>query len=214
MIKMCLYIILLLLIFFLSIQGITYCFKYAQKKIKVLCSIPFMLIVLQVSIQLIMIFINNIGLIYYFRFIYYIPFLSMPIIAMVSTYIFARSDKFKFNFIIIIASIITLIYILMLTRLDISIRLWGNLTYQVVSNNNIYEFLTCLILNCIFLFIAFRLVNRKLRNKIGLIFILISSIVSICETIFAYTGLNIFPQSLIGLSLWIITTNYALSRLK
>lgn len=81
-------------------------------------------------------------------------------------------------------------------------------------NNKNIQYGIYLILNTLFLFTAIIFMENKNINKLGVRMIIASSAAVIIETLLEASGITLFPTVLFGDILWIITIDYALSKLR
>lgn len=208
------YLILLLLIFVLLYKGISFSMKFAPAKIKLLSIFAFILLTLRYIALLIFLASQTIKYLYLFKPIIFLNLLCIPILALISIYILARKDKLKLSYFIIVSTIILLLYILTVTKLQVNIEIYRNLGYKMYfSNYKLIEGIY-LIINTIFFFSAILLLSNSITNRFGMWLALISALIAMLEIIVKTLGISLFPMLILGDIFWIITVVYALFKLK
>ncbi|SKA84185.1 hypothetical protein SAMN05428976_106136 [Clostridium sp. USBA 49] len=208
------YLSILLLTFILIYYGLNFGYKYAPFKIKILSVGAFISLALRYIALLIFLINKNIRNMYLLKPIIFLNFISIPILAMISIYIYSRNNKFKFNYCIIFSIILSIFYIFIIFNFQVNINSIKELGYSMefINNNLIYGIF--LILNTLYLFSAIVLLGFKNINTIGICLLLISSIVEIFEIIIKICGIGIFPVPIVGDIFFILCADYALYKLK
>lgn len=208
------YLILLLLIFVLLYKGISFSMLFAPAKIKLLSVFSLILLALRYIAVFIFLTSQTIKYLYLFKPIIFLNLLCIPILALISIYILARKDKLKLSSFIIVSTIILLLYIFAITKLQVNIEIYKNLGYRMYfSNYNLVEGVY-LIINTIFFFSAILLLINNITNRFGMWLTLVSGLVVMLEIILKTLGINIFPMLIFGDIFWIITAVYSLYKFK
>lgn len=208
------YLSLLLLIFILVFTAISYCLNHAPIKIRVLLLGIFTFLSLRYAALIMLLIIKNIKYLYLLKPLIFLNFMGMPMLAVISTYILARSDKFKFNYCLVICVILTVLYIIAVVRFPVNIMSLGSLGYSMCFINKDIIFGYYLIINTVFLFQAIVLLGHKNANKLGLWLVISAAFVAIIEILARYMNIDFIPSCLFGDILWLATSIYALNKLK
>jgi hypothetical protein len=208
------YVTLLLLVFILLYYGISYSLKFAPLKIKILSLSALSLICLRYAALIILLFSPNIKNLYLLKPFTFLNLLTIPVLASAAIYILFRNDKIKFNYCLILAGVLFSCYIFLISKFSVNIEIFRNLGYIMYFNNKNIQYGIYLILNTLFLFTAIIFIENKNINKLGVRMIIASSAAVIIETLLEASGITLFPTVLFGDILWIITIDYALSKLR
>lgn len=208
------YVILLLLVFVLLYYGISYSLKFAPLKIKILSLSALSLISLRYVALIILLFSANIKNLYLLKPLTFFNLLAVPVLALTAIYILFRNDKINFNYCLILSAVLVPLYILLILNISINIEIFKNLGYIIQFNNKNIQYGIYLIINTIYLFTAVIFIDNKNANKLGVKLIMLSSLAVIVETILNTSGIALFPYLIFGDILWIITIDYALSKLR
>lgn len=208
------YLSLLLLIFMLIFTGINYTLKHAPIKIRVLFLSIFALLSLRYAALIIFLTSKNIKYLYLFKPLIFLNLMCMPILAVISIYILARSDKFKFNYCLGICGFLIVLYIFAIIKFPVNIITLGNLGYSMCFINKDIVLGYYLIINTVFLFEVIVLLGYKNTNKLGMWMVLAASLTAIAETLARYMNIDLIPACVFGDILWIGASIYALNKLK
>lgn len=208
------YLILLLVMSLILYKGIELSFRYAPLKIKYLSIGILFAMVLRYIILGVMLVVKNIKYLYILKPIYFINLFVVPIAALIIIYILARNDKIKINFILIFLPILLFAYIIMLYKLPGYTILNANFGYNMYLDRQIIVYGIYIIINTIILFGTILLLDNRFANKPGLILVLVSTVVTIVEVLLKLNGIILLPSIIIGDMTWMLTLNYAISRLK
>jgi hypothetical protein len=200
--------------FLLTYFGISCSFKFAPLKIKVLSLSALAVVSFRYIALIIFLVTPNIKNLYLLKPFMFLDLLCLPVLAIVSTYIFGSNDRIKFNYCIIISILFLLAYTAAVVILPINIKIYGSLGYIMSFNNELLVYGIYLIINTIFLFTAMLFLGNKISNKLGVWFVLASAFTVIAELITRTSGLSILPAVLFGDIIWVITADYALYKLK
>lgn len=208
------YLILLLLIFVLLYKGISLSINFAPTKIKLLSIFAFILLPLRYMAVFIFLISKTIKYLYILKPIIFLNLLCIPILAMVGIYIFARKDRIKLSYFIIVSTMMLLLYILAITKLQVNIEIYKNLGYRMYFLNNNLIVGIYLAINTIFFFSSLILLGNSITNRLGMWLTLVSSLVVMLETTVNILGISLLPMLILGDVFWIITADYALFKLK
>ena len=208
------YLIILLFMALLCLEGLIICLMYAPIKIRILMSGVFIGLFLKFISLLCFSIIGNIRYLYIFEPIYFIGLLCVPTGAIIMLYIFIRQTKVKIIYVAIFIMILLAMYVLCIIKLDVNIQ---------INKYNIYlmyfdkQFLVDIIygsINLVLLGLAFIYNKKNGSIKLGLKMVMISSSVTIAEIICSTIGINIFSENIIGDLFWCITIIYGILKLK
>jgi hypothetical protein len=194
--------------------GISFSVKFAPAKIKILSLAVLIILSFRYIALLIFLITENIKSLYLLKPFIFLNLLCIPIFAVITIYIFARNDKIKFNFSIIAAIVLLLIYVAAIIKLSANIEVYENLGYIMSFKNYILVDGIYLFLNTMIFFMAIVLLGDKNANKLGMWLIIASTFVVIFELITRFCGITILPAILFGDMMWIISVDYALYKLK
>lgn len=208
------YLSMLLLMFILIYYGLNFAYKYAPFKIRFLSFGALIALSLRYIALLIFLISKNIKYIYFLKPLIFSNLLGLPVLVMISIYIYARNDKLKFNYCITASVMLIILYTAAILKLPVNISSIGELGYSMTFINNNLVYSAFLILNTIFLFAAITLLSFKNINLLGMWLVFLSSAVEVFEIIIRAWGMEVFPSLIIGDICFIICINYALYKLK
>ena len=214
MINIYLYPALIIISLLFIFIGIYLSWGFAPKKIKVFSIILFFLLTLRYIILEIFIFRNNIIFLYVFKPLFFINYLCIPMVALVSIYITMRNEKIKFSGIFPLFLVFFLLYFIVIYILPCSIKLSENYGYNIYLINSSFIKLFDVLVNVFFLVIAVNLLYKKHLDIRGIYLIIVASLLSTIEAILPINSGEIFQQNLLSNFIWIITFVYALNKLK
>jgi hypothetical protein len=208
------YLALLLLMFLQIYYGVSCCVRFAPLKIRSISLTANIALSLRYIALLIFLVIGNIKNLYFLKPLMFLNLLCLPVLAIIAIYIYARNDKIKFNYCIILASLLLVIYIAAIIKLPVSIEIYGSLGYIMSFYNQFLVYGTYLIFNTVVFFCAVIFLGNKPSNKLGMWLVLASALVAMFEVIVRTSGVSILPAVLFGDVIWIVTVDYALYKLK
>jgi hypothetical protein len=188
--------------------------KFAPSKIRIVSSAALTIVSFRYIALLIFLITKNIRNLYLLKPLLYLNLLCIPVLALVSIYILARNDKIKFDYCMVIAAILMIIYTIAMVKLPVHIEVYKNYGYIMSMHNNKLAYGTYLIINTIFFFGSLSFIGNKNSNKPGMWLVLSSAFITSAELIIAVLGLHIIPAVLFGDILWIITVAFALNKLR
>jgi hypothetical protein len=208
------YLVILLFITLLCLEGLSISLMYTPIKIRILISGVFIGLFLKFVLLLCFSIIKNIRYLYLFEPIYFIGLLCIPTGALIVLYIFIRQTKVKVLYIIAFSIIFLAMYIFCIINLDVNIQ---------INKYNIYfmyfdkQFLINIVygaLNLAFLVFAFLNIKNAGSIKLGLNMVMVSSTITIAEIVCSTIGIKVFSENIFGDLFWCITIIYAISKLK
>lgn len=208
------YLTLLLIVLLILYKGMELSVKYAPLKIKYVSIGVLLAMTLRYISLFVMLFMKNIKYLYVLKPIFFINLIAIPISALIILYILARNDKIKLSFVFILFPVFLIVYIIMLYKLPCYIVLNANFGYNMFIDKQIIVFGIYIIINTLILFGSILLLDNKYTNKPGLILVIVSALVTIVEVLLMLNGIKLLPSVIIGDLTWILTLDYAISRLK
>lgn len=207
------YSIASVLIIVLSCIGINLCLKKVPAKIRILGIVIFCAFILRSASLIYFYAAENIKYLFYLKSIYFLNFAFIPICALTLLYILWRNDKINFSAIYIISAIILGIYIAFIIKAEayIKLNLFG--TYSMLFNK--YLFYNIFIgINALIFFIVIIIWNKNTQNKLGIYFMLISSMVNIVEYLLFISNMYYMPECIFGDLSWVITSILIINKFK
>lgn len=208
------YLALLLLMFLLIYYGVSCSVRFAPLKIRIISLAALAALGARYIALLIFLITGNIKNLYLLKPLMFLNLLCLPVLAIISIYICARNDKIKFNYCIISASLLLVLYIAAIIKLPVSIEIYGSLGYIMCFYNELLVYGIYLIINTIFFFKAVVFLGNKTSNKLGMWLVLVAVLTVIIEVIVKSSGVSILPSILFGDVIWIFAADYALYKLK
>jgi hypothetical protein len=200
--------------FLLLYYGLSSSVRFAPLKIRIISLAALAALGTRYIALIIFLISGNIKNLYLLKPLMFLNLLCLPVLAIISIYIYARNDKIKFNYYIISASLLLFIYIAAIIKLPVSIEIYGNLGYVMRFYNELLVYGIYLIFNTIFFFIAVVFLGNKTSNKLGMWLIFVASLIVIIEIIVKSIGVSMLPSILFGDIIWILAADYALYKLR
>lgn len=207
------YLIILLLMIFIIYDGFNKTTKYAPNKIKLICSVIFILLTLRYVCLIYMFFADNIAYLYFFKPVFFLNFIYIPLGILVTTYILMRNDKIKFSFIFLIAVILGGVYLYLIYNLPIRISIGSFDGYYMQFVNKNIVFIPYIILNLILLGLIWTFCLNRMK-KTGRVLLLLSCSLVIIEASLIMLGFGFIEHIVISDVVGIFALNYSIERLK
>lgn len=198
---------------FIIYNGFKNNLKKSPHKIKLICIFVFSIMFIRYLILLGFFFVQNIRYLYLFKYEYFLNLLAIPIIGLIVIYIFMRDYKVKFSLIFPITIMLTILYGFLVNMCDLIVKVDIIYGYYMRLENSVYIYIGYMIINVILITLIINIYKPNL-DKRGIIFIVVSSMVTILETLLFIIGKEIFIELIIGDILWMLTLNYGISKLK
>lgn len=205
------YSFLLMLIFFILYKSIYFCKMAVPSKIKLLSLCALGALAIRYIAVLVLFLINNIKYLYLLKSIYLLNYICIPVIALTAMYILGRSDKIKFNVVYTIAGSIVILYVVSMIFSISSVRL-TEFGYTIRIAEPRYFIYGYILLNVLLVVIAAMLLKKKHINKFGIYLAFITAVAATVELILMAIGVNIFPQNVIGDTMWLVVYAYAIGQ--
>ena len=207
------YILIVFIIFILMIEAL-YISKFSPNKIKAAAIIVITIILLRAISLIILSLSHNIKHLYLLKPIFFLNFISIPLLSLIALYIFIRKDNINFSYIFIIAAILAGLYGIMIYKCPALVQTNEIYGYTMILTKDLYLYWIYVILNTIILFLTIALSSNKNINKLGISMIIFAALITIIEFILWIIGIRILAENVIGDMLWSITIVYALSKVR
>ena len=210
MINIYVYPFFIIFSFFLIYIGVIRAMKFAGLKIKIFSILIFFSLICRYLSLTILMTSKNIILLYMLKPFFYLNYLSIPIISMITIYIIMRNEKFNFNNIFIVSLVFILLYCGMIYLMPSYIKLSNYYGYKMYLQSPEYFYLFKAFINTLFLIFAIRLLDRSYLDKKGIYLIIVAAILAIVEIVLTILGLRIFQENVLSDFSWILVFIYAL----
>jgi hypothetical protein len=207
------YLISILVTLLIICEGLKDNFKYAPNRIKFICTGIFAAMLLRYGSIIIFTISEDMRYLYLLKPLYFLNFLCILIAALTSIYILMRNDKIKFLYMFPLSLILILIYGYLIYKYPARLGLNIIYGYHIEFIGNPYIYIGYMLMNVFFIILSMNIYRANIDKK-GIIFIVSASIGTILETMLYVLGKGIFIHLIIGDLLWMVTLNYAISKLK
>jgi len=205
-------LILILVTMLIIYKGFKNTIKYAPNRIKFICTGIFAAMFLRYCSILVLTISKDMRYLYLLKPIYFLNLLCILIAALTSMYILMRNDKIKFLYMFPLSLILVLIYGYLIYKYPARLSLDIIYGYYIEFIGNPYIYIGYMLMNVLFIILSMNIYRANIDKK-GIIFIVSASIGIILETMLYVLGKEIFIHLIIGDLLWMITLNYAISKL-
>lgn len=210
---MSIYFLLLLIMIFLLYQGLIFSLSYAPIKIKLISAMALILMLFRYIALIILYTIKNQNYLYLLKPVVYANLLSIPLCGILSIFIFSRNNRIKLKKTLIMGVMLCIAYFILLYKSTANINVSNICGYTLELQLQVYGYMVLLIINTIFLIIGVKLYNKTYSSKLGTIFIIMASSITLMSVLFTSIDSN-FPMLLLGDISWILTINYGLMKFK
>lgn len=207
------YLVELIGIFWGIYSGILKNRKFTSSKLKFWYSLSFSFILVSFLMRLYMFLVSKIQYLYLFKHIYYLNYIGIFMGALISIFIFLRSNKLKFNYIKYILLAGCIVYAISIFVNCIDIKLCGIYGYFMIFENKYYFMIFRVIFNAIMLFLSIYIIGNKFKDKLGGILVFFTAILGIVSLILQKENSTIIMDTITQL-MWIITMNYSIITFK
>jgi hypothetical protein len=208
------YIISILIMFMLIYEGITTSISHAPKKIKAITIIAMMLTLLRfISLFLLLVY-EKMQYVYLIKPLIFLELFYMPIIIFICIYIFSRNEKIKLNFFYILCAIFIIIYFFLIIKAPLATNLSSIYGYSITLENGLNSYLVLLFINTFVFVLGFKIYSFRYCNKIGVIMLMISAVVTIVTTIVSVLHPDFVGVIIGGELFWMITLDYGLRKFR
>lgn len=212
MVIFCIYTILLLMMIFILANCVQLVDKVPIKIRSVFTMVIGALFVRYVALFILLI-AQNIKYLYCLQPLIFLNMLAIPIGAIVCFYIFIKNNSIKFNYIFLVIAILIVLYILMIFICPVKVQISDVFGYKMGILNSKYIYGVNVLINLIILIYAVILIIRKIGNKIGYIFIILSSTVTLLGILNIFIKLTIMPIDIVSDIMWMICIIYSIKTL-
>ena len=137
-------------------------------------------------------------IIYIIKTLTQLTFVGMPLLSLACFYIYLRDENRKFNYNYIFMVIIFLVYIFINIFYKMDIKLDSIFGFIVSYKNSLIPSLIYLIIMSCMVVSTLFLLDKPYNNSSGMVFLLISLIITISEFIIFLGGIKIFPYPVLG----------------
>lgn len=208
------YLCLLLFIIIFSLYLIKKNNKVAPKKIKILLSLALLPLILRYLVLVLGVIIEKQSIIYLLRSFVFLNYYSIPLLVLVSLFIFLRDEKLKFDMNFIFLGLLLVGYIALIFTCKLSIYINNIFGFIVALDGTITPILIYLILLASLAVVTLLFIDKPYNNKVGMRYILLSLILCIVEFILHLGGVKLFPYPIIGDIAILLVTLKALTTFK
>lgn len=211
--KIYIYFLLIMFMFIVIYEAFKKNNKYSPIKIKILCTIVLMGMLLRYLTMFLMFIVQNIRYLYLLKPLYFLNFICIPIIAFIIFYILVRNDKINFSYMFFISFLLVGFYIFFIYKYPITLKVDIYYGYFIEIMQVPYAYVIYMIFNMCVIIFAGNLYNKNVNRK-GIVLVILSASILIIEAILSFIGKEIFLNIVLSDILWIISLNYLLSKLK
>ncbi len=210
---MSIYFLLLLMMILLLYEGITSSMGYAPKKIKIISAMALILMTFRYIALIILFIMKNQNYLYLLKPIVFINLISIPMVGIVSVFIFARNSKIKLNKVLFISVILCIAYSIVIYIYPASLNLSKFSGYSLDLKLEAYYYIPLLLASSILMVKGIEMFNKTFSNKIGAILIIMSSSITLISVLLTAINPN-FMWLLFGDICWVTTLDYGLIKFK
>lgn len=211
--KIYIYFLLIMFMFIVIYEAFKKNNKYSPIKIKILCTIVLMGMLLRCLTMFLMFIVQNIRYLYLLKPLYFLNFICIPIIAFIIFYILVRNDKINFSYMFFISFLLVGFYVFFIYKYPITLKVDIYYGYFIEIMQVPYAYVIYMIFNMCAIIFAGNLYNKNVNRK-GIVLVILSASILIIEAILSFIGKEIFLNIVLSDILWIISLNYLLSKLK
>lgn len=194
------YIYLCLVLFIITCVAIIIIknLKVSPIKIKYYFTIVLGLLIVKNIVLFIVYLIEKQAIAYSLRNLILLNFISIPLIAIGSLYIFMRNQSLKFDFNYIYMVILIIGYIVFSIFYSKSIRISNSLGFIMIVDNPMIPYLIYLIILATICVVTIWFIDKPNSNKLGMEMLLAVMAVSIIEFILLIANKHILPYPMIS----------------
>lgn len=214
MVNLYVYLAIVIIIIWLTADSMQTSFKYSPPKIKLLSMLGMGGLLLRELSLLILFFFQSSNYLYLLKPVVFLNFLCIPVILMICTYIFMRSNNIKFSYVIIISGVLLIAYGVIIFKMPIIVQLSSNYGYVINFLNELGVSFGLIAACTIITVICILQTGKAVVNSIGLYSVLVTALLCIGETILKLIGLEPLPQLVLGDLFSMITLSFAIKKMK
>lgn len=205
------YYFFLLLIIFLLIMLIKKNKRYSPIKIKIYMYVVISLLLLRYIALFFLCIIRNGIYIYSLKGLLYLNYLAIPLIVIALSYVYLRWSKLSFKINYIIASVLSLLYIIEMYFTDGKVHFNVDYGYIITLKNETLVFLFYFITLGMLLIFCIYFSDKPNCNRFGMFSLIIALAIVIIENVLFLGGIKIFPYPIIGDAFFLILMNLGLN---
>ena len=198
-------------LFFIYI-GVVSAIKFAGIKIKIFSMLIFFLLILRYLSLAILMTCKSIMFLYILKPFFYLNYLSIPMLSMVTIYIIMRNEKFQLKNIFVASLILAFGYFIILANIPNYIELSNYYGYKMYLQRPEFIYLFKVLINTLFLIFAINLLDKNHLDKKGIYLIISAALMSIIEIVLTMVGIKIFQENILSDFIWILAFIYALNK--
>lgn len=214
MLRSYLYILIQMLLVLICMNCIYTAHRHWPAKLRVSVIVALIFELLRLASNIILFASDNIVFLYILKYFEFLNLTSIPIMAIISLYIFYRSDSVKFYYVIIVSVVLFSVCIYLIVGMDYYIERTQQYGYCIYLVNNTYIKLFQMLLLSFFLICGILALGRKVANNKGLMLIIAASSISMGEIVLTTFNFQILCNQIIGDIVWIIVMQYALNTME
>lgn len=178
--------------------------ELSPKKIKMFINISIIPLTLRYVFLLGAVTIEKQRIVYPLGYLFFLNYFGLPLIILVSMYIFLRNENLKFSTNYIFTVVFLFVYVVLLYTYKFSISISNKFGFIISLEDGIIPILIYLIiLASLFVFVLLNS-DKQFCNKKGMRLILISLIFYIAEYILLLGGIGVYPYPIIGEALILV----------
>jgi len=194
-------------------KGIISSLFYSPKKIKIISAVALILMIFRWIALLILFITKNQSYLYLLKPLVFTNLIYIPIYGIISVFIFSRDNKIKLKNILLMGILLCIAYSIVIYKSSVNINISGYCGYTIELQLEAYCYMILLIINLLFAIKGIKLFSVIYSNKLGLVLIIISSIITVISVLL--TSINTeFAMLLLADISWITTMDYGLLRFK
>jgi len=190
-------------LFFIYI-GVVSAIKFAGIKIKIFSMLIFFLLILRYLSLAILMTCKSIMFLYILKPFFYLNYLSIPMLSMVTIYIIMRNEKFQLKNIFVASLILAFGYFIILANIPNYIELSNYYGYKMYLQRPEFIYLFKVLINTLFLIFAINLLDKNHLDKRGIYLIISAALMSIIEIVLTMVGIKIFQENILSDFIWIL----------
>lgn len=211
--KIYIYFLLIMFMFVVIYEAFKRNNRHSPIKIKILCNIVLLGMLLRYLVMLLMFIVQNIRYLYLLKPLYFLNFICVPIIVFIIFYILMRNDRIKFSYIFFISALLIVLYSFFIYKYPINLKVDIYYGYFIEIMQIPYVYVIYMLFNVSAIIFAVNIYNKNVDKK-GIALVTLSASVLIIEATLLFIGKEVFLNIVISDILWVISLNYSLSKLK
>ncbi len=207
------YIVCLLLMFIVLYLGVTQVFSYAPIKIKSICIITFLLVLLRYSTLLIFLLFDNIRHVYILKHLTFLNIIYIPLLIFISFYIGYRNSKMNIGYFYYIFYIAIIFYGISIFKIPIQTYISPVYGYNLIMLS-ILPYIVLITINVFMFIVLVKVYKYPYCIKVSILYQCLSSIFMVITICIALMNVEFMGIIIIAELMWMATLNYNLKRFK